>query len=150
MTYLSTSYPLYHFYLPMIPNAGLKTITTFNDSIESQKDLNLLNEWSIDTDLLFSLSKTLFMSFKPHLSTFYSIGSNNISKVCTHKDLGIVTSSDLNWEPHYNFILSKAYKMLGLIRRSFSVNITFQSKKQLYLSLIRSQFLLGSTLWKPS
>ena len=44
----------------------LKTITTFNDSIELQKDLNLLNEWSIDTNLLFSLLETLFMSFKPH------------------------------------------------------------------------------------
>ena len=74
----------------------LKTITTFNDSIELQKDLNLLNEWSIDTNLLFSLSKTLFMSFKPHLSTSYSIWSDVISKVCAHKDLGIVTSSDLN------------------------------------------------------
>ena len=29
-------------------------------------------------------------------------------------------------------------------------NITIQSKKQLYLSLVRSQVLLGSVLWKPS
>ena len=59
------------------------------------------------------------MSFKLHLSTSYSIGSNVISKVCTHKDLGIVISSDLNWEPHYNFILSEAYKMLGLYTTMF-------------------------------
>ena len=121
----------------------LKTIITFNDSIELQKDLNLLNEWSIDTNLLFRLSKK-------SNCTSYSIGSNVISKVCTHKDLGIVTSSDLNWEPYYNFILSKAYKMLGLLRHSFSINITFQSKKQLYLSFVRSQFLFGSVLWKPN
>ena len=51
-------------------------------------------------------SKIFFMSFKPHLSTSYSIGSNVISKVFTHKDFGIVISSDINWEPHHNFILS--------------------------------------------
>ena len=40
--------------------------------------------------------------------------------------------------------------MLGILRCSFSVNITFQSKKQFYLSLVRSQFLFGSVLWKPN
>jgi len=50
------------------------------------------------------------ISIKPHLSTSYSIGSNAISKVST---LGIVISSDLNWESHHNYIFYKAYKMLG-------------------------------------
>ena len=125
----------------------LKTITTFNDSSELQKDLNLLHGWSIDTNLC-NLVKTFFMSFKPHFSTTYSIGSAIISKVYTHKDLGIVISSDLNWEHHYNSILAKAYKMLGLLRRSFSTNITVQSKKLLYISLVRSQLSFCSVLWK--
>ena len=46
-------------------------------------------------------------------------------------------------------IISKAYRMLGLLRRSFSTNITAISKKHLYISLVRSQLMFCSTLWKP-
>ena len=66
------------------------------------------------------------MSFKPHLQTSYSIGNNVISKVTTHRDLGIIISSDLD-----------------------STNITAISKKHLYISLVRSQLMFCSTLWKP-
>ena len=61
-----------------------KTITNLSCSNELQEDLNLLyNGVRTDTDLLFGLSKTMFMSFKPNLSTSYSVGSTAISKVCT-------------------------------------------------------------------
>jgi len=126
-----------------------KTITDVNDSHELQKDLNILDGWSISSDLLFNLTKNLFMSFKPHLTTSYSIGNSSIPKVSTHRDLGIIISSDLDWEPHHKYIISKAYKMLGLLRRSFSTNITTISKKQLYISLVRSQLMFCSLLWKP-
>ena len=86
------------------------------------------------------------MSYKPHFSTTYCIGS---TKACTHKDLGIVISSDLNWQHHYNSILAKGYEILGLLKCSFSTNITVQSKKLLYVSLVRSQLLFCSVLWKP-
>ena len=72
------------------------------------------------------------------IKTFVHSSITVISKVCTHKDLGITISSNLSWESHYTFILAKAYKTLGLLWRSFSSNITIQSKKQLYLSLVRS------------
>ena len=72
-----------------------------------------------------------------------------ITKVDNCCDLGIILSSNLSWEPHLQHILSKAYKMLGLLRRTFSTTIPVNSKKQLYISLIRSQFMYCSILWKP-
>ena len=41
--------------------------------------------------------------------------------------------------------------MVGLLRRTFSVYmyIPITSKKQLYISLIRSLFMYCSVLWKP-
>ena len=72
-----------------------------------------------------------------------------ITKVGNCCDLGIILSSNLSWEPHLQHILSKAYKMLGLLRRTFSTTIPVNSKKQLYISLIRSQFMYCSVLWKP-
>ena len=64
-----------------------KTITDTNDSLDLQKDVDNLDGWSINSDLLFSLSKILFMSFKPHLKTSYSIGNNVIPKVTTHIEI---------------------------------------------------------------
>ena len=65
-----------------------------------------------------------------------------------HKDLGVTFSTDLHWTEHYNIIIAKAYQTLGLLRRTFSVDST-AAKKQLYISLVRSQLLYCSQLWRP-
>jgi len=39
--------------------------------------------------------------------------------------------------------------MLGLLRRSFSLNISVEAKKHLYISLVHSQLLFCSILRKP-
>ena len=77
-----------------------KIIANMNDSIQLQEDLNFLYTWSIDLDLLFSLSKIFHMSFKMQLTTSYSILSNPFSRTDTHRDLGIMISSNLSWEAH--------------------------------------------------
>ena len=46
-------------------------------------------------------------------------------------------------------ILSIIGWSLGLLQHSFSTNITAISKKHLYISLVRSQLMFCSTLWKP-
>ena len=63
-------------------------------------------------------------------------------------DLGILLTSNLSWDHHYNFILRKVYKIFGLIHQTFSINLA-PVKKQLYISLIRSQLLYCSQVWRP-
>ena len=59
-------------------------------------------------------------------------------------------STDLSWNHHHEYITSKAYKMLGLLHRTFSKSSNISVKKLLYLSLVRSQITYGSPIWRPS
>ena len=68
-----------------------------------------------------------------------------------HRDLGIIFSANLNWSSHYEAIISKAYKSFGLLRRVFCNTVagSIQAKKGLYISIVRSNLLYCSPLWRP-
>ena len=57
-------------------------------------------------------------------------------------------STDLHWTEHYNTIIAKAYQTLGLLCHTFNVS-SIAAKKQLYISLVRSQLLYCSELCRP-
>ena len=69
--------------------------------------------------------------------------------IYNQKDLGITVSADLSWRPHYQLIISKAYKMLGLLRRVFSKSVSNSAKQSLYVLLVRPHLLYCSPIWHP-
>ena len=71
-----------------------------------------------------------------------------VSKMA-HKDLGITFSADLSWTDHHTIMLAKAYRILGLLRRTFSVSNSVTTKKSLYISLVRSIISYCSPVWRP-
>jgi len=114
-----------------------------------QTDLDNLFNWSLTNELYFNKSKFVHICFwsANEVDTFY-INGKPISQVDLTKDLGIMLTSNLSWNHHYNLILGKAYKFLGIIQRSFTTN-SVPVKKKLYISLIRSQLLYCSQVWHP-
>ena len=98
----------------------IKTISTIDDSRLMQSDLDSISQWSSDTELFFNESKFAHICFwsKPSFIDLpeYNINSKIISKVVKIKDLGIILSSNLNWDYHYkkspaghtNFLVSFA------------------------------------------
>ena len=60
-------------------------------------------------------------------------------------------SHDLSWTSHLSLIIKQAYKKFGLlhVRRSFSATTSTSAKKSLYLSLVRSQLVYCSQVWRP-
>ena len=80
----------------------------------------------------------------------YKIGSNSITSKDTHRDLGILLQTSLNWSNHYDHICCKAYRVLSLLRRSFSSTNSIFTKKKLYISLVRSQLTYCSQIWRPA
>ena len=59
-------------------------------------------------------------------------------------DLGITLTKNLSWGKHHEHILAKAYAKLSMVRHTFGPYTSILTRKNLYTSLIQSQFLYGS------
>ena len=130
-----------------------KPIRCYTDTCLLQQDLNILTNWSNDWKISFNESKCTLLRFCSSPQTTcqsnYTINHQQLSPTDSHTDLGIVMSADLSWQKHYDLISSRAYKTLGLLRRTFNTTNSVHIKKLLYLSLVRSQLTYCSTIWRP-
>ena len=70
----------------------------------------------------------------------------NIKESC--RDLGVIMSHDLSWSDHVSLVVAKAYKVLGLLRRSFH-SAHSSLRTLLYTSLICSQLTYCCQVWRP-
>jgi len=64
------------------------------------------------------------------------------------KDLGVILDSKLNFQEHYNMVVNSAARMLGLVTRN-STDLSLNSLKLLYCSLVRSLLEYASVVWSP-
>lgn len=129
-----------------------KSIKDRSDSQLLQSDINSLAQWSNTWLLPFNFSKCVVLHFFPSSSDVlpvYYLDNAPISTSNTHRDLGVTISTDLSWSQHYSNITTQAYKILGLLRRSFNATNSIHTKRTLYLSLVKSRITYASQLWRP-
>ena len=131
-----------------------RSITSITDCLKLQEDLNSLSLWSSTWSLHFNPQKCSVLSFHPSHSEAkfnhpYYMDSTIVQIKSTPRDLGVVMSENLQWSEHYQSMLAKAYKLLGLIRRVFASTYCPLAKKVLYISLIRSKITYCSPVWHP-
>ena len=127
-------------------------ISSLQDCMNLQSDLSRLTEWCSTWNLFLNEDKCSEFHLKTKLSQIsfnYLTNGKVISSKAVGKDLGLTISADLSWRPHYRSISSKAYKMLGLLRRVFSNCVSVSAKCSLYISLVRSRLLYLSPVWHP-
>ena len=120
-----------------------------SDSLKLQQDIDVLNKWCNTWNMHFNFEKFTLLSFFSRFNSTYTINDLPIVSKTSHKDLGVVITSDLKWNAHLEFILSKAYKVLHLLRRTFNTTNSITTKKFLYLCLIRSRVSYCSPIWRP-
>lgn len=128
-----------------------RPIYSFQDCETLQSDLFALELWSDTWLLQFNTLKCKILSFCRTLrySYDYQLRNEPLERVYQFKDLGVIVTSNLSWKPHVQCIVSKANRLLGLIRRTLGPLAPLKSKLLLYLSLVRSTLMYASVVWKP-
>ena len=79
----------------------------------------------------------------------YCIHGQPVALKQSHRDLDIIMTWDLSWKNHHEYVLSKAYKILGLLQRTFSNFGCTLEKKTLSISLVGSHLMYCSQIWRP-
>ena len=130
-----------------------RPITNPSDCSLLQDDLYRLLDWSNKWKLHFNISKCALVRFSYGTpispASSYCMGDQDIVALDCLRDLGVLISDDLSWSAHYDLLCSRAYKILGLLRRVFNNVFAIAAKKHLYISLVRSQLTYCSVVWRP-
>ena len=85
---------------------------------------------------------------QPFTSSFF-LENSELEEVKEFKDLGIITNHHLSWNPHIDYVVSKANRMLGLIKRTCKGLDDPKTLRTLYCSLVRSNLEYCSVVWSP-
>ena len=125
-----------------------------SNTIDLQHDLNAVTEWCKTWKISLNLNKCSYMRYSsistPSITSPYVIEHQPIPEQQTIRDLGITITSNLSFHDHYKNICSKAYGSLNLIRRTFHMQSTsIVTKRNLYVTLVRSKLTYCSQLWRP-
>ena len=78
----------------------------------------------------------------------YTMNGNAVTEVTEEKDLGVTIQSSLKWNKNCAESVSKANKVLGLIRRTFRY-LDKNMFLSLYKSLVRPHLEYSIQAWSP-
>ena len=125
------------------------SVSTHQDSISLQNDLDKLVEWSNTWQMKFNASKCKVIHFgSGNRRHDYNISDTLLEKVDGEKDLGVTISENLKASKHVDEAVLKASRVLGMINR----NIANKSKSvilPLYTSLVRPHLEYCVQVWNP-
>lgn len=125
-------------------------IISNDDCHNLQEGLTAMNQWRIENNLLFNVSKCAVMGFPASSDAMaYSMNGCPLPVVESQRDLGVVIRNDLCWNTQYKAIIAKANKQLGLLKRTFGRSASVETRKALYVTLVRSQLTYCSQIWRP-
>ena len=74
------------------------------------------------------------------------LAQDALTKVQSHRHLGVILSHDLRWSNHVDYILTKATRLLSVLRRLRS-SLDQESLSHMYLTYIRPILEYACTAW---
>jgi len=120
-------------------------------NVELNKALNVLENWSSKWLLNFNVSKTFYMSIvnsKVSTDSALILTLNNISitKVKSHKHLGLIFNDSLTWSDHIDSLCKKVSKKLGLLCKNRKI-LGRSILTKLYKSMVLPMIDYGSVIY---
>ena len=125
-------------------------VTNIENCRDVQLDLESLHQWSLKWKLSFNASKCKVLSITRSKNPFlfdYTLNGTKLERVQEFIDLGVTLDSHLNWNKHVTKLINKAKRIMGLIKRSIGYKAPQSVKRQLYISLVRSQLEYCTPVW---
>ena len=118
-----------------------RIITTKEDAIQLQHDLDQLHEWATKWQLRFNVTKCIIMRFTSCRSLSpiifsYKLNNHNLGTSNQHSYLGVILDNKLSWSPHISNIAAKANRTLNFLKHNLSC-CSYNIKATAYLTIVR-------------
>lgn len=97
-----------------------KAISSSSDALSLQDDLNRLSEYCTANKLFLNPSKCSVVTYSRKINiipTNYNLQGQQINRVFTIRDLGVIHDSKLLFQEHVDSIIAKATQILGFVMR---------------------------------
>ena len=82
------------------------------------------------------------------IKAFYTLESTVLKNVENIKYLGVTITNDLRWDTHISNFCTKAYRILGFLRRTI-FSCQQDVTKTTYKGMVRPVLEYGSSVWDP-
>ena len=130
--------------LYIIVDNPLQAAATLNE------DLEKLHSWASKWLVTFNPSKSEAITFtrkriRPLHPPLY-MNHQAINEVSSHKHLGLIFSNDCNWHEHIEYIKTKAWFRINIMRR-LKFKLDRKSLEIIYMSFIRPLLEYASVVW---
>ncbi|XP_063902465.1 uncharacterized protein LOC135122189 [Zophobas morio] len=117
-----------------------------------QRNLDLINEWSITNQMPLSKDKCCVKTYSRKLSLIsfnYSLQGVDLKRPEFIRDLGVTFDSKLSFVEHIRIIEDSANKCLGFVIRNTKEFQEVHIVKLLYFAYVRSRLEYCSVVWSP-
>lgn len=129
-----------------------KVISSELDCCALQSDANEIVLWCAENGMKLNAGKCKAITFTrshSHVSYDYMIGTSNIERVDSIRDLGVIIDRKLSFAEHISMVTAKGFAVLGFIRRNSQSFSDVYTLKVLYCSLVRSIMEYAVCVWCP-
>ena len=132
------------------------SITTEEDKIVMQNDINTILHWTEDWLLKLNVQKCKVLQLhntnkNPDTSKYYmKLNDEPHQLEVTHleRDLGVNIDENLTFEHHIYEAVKKANRMVGILKYNFK-DFNYTSFSLMYKSLVMSHLEYAQTVWSP-
>ena len=117
-----------------------RVITTPDDYVQLQSDVNSIADWIEEYHLKLHFGKCCAMLFTRKNTILYhplTLMGNQLNFVKQYKYLGLIFCPNFSWSSHINIIVNRARRLVGLLYRKFYEHSSSQTLLKLYCSFIR-------------